>query len=332
MMNSLFDVLQGNKLKNALIIKETSSMDQSIKLMKEALQEKSGFDIERLERDLKYLEVGNYGEQQILYELKNSQIPMIVIRDLCLVYEDNKAQIDFLIITGSSYYLLECKNLYGNIEINSRGDFIRTVFENGNYKKEGMYSPITQNQRHLNVLKEMRIADMTNPIQKLLFTKGFESIHVPLVVLTNAKTVVNMRYAKKEVKEQVIRVDQLVEFIRKREKTIERCFNDEDLNKLGQYFLSKHQNNNIDILGKYKIEIEETIDENHPMYQALKQYRLIKCREENIKAYYIFNNKQLEQIIRIEPKSIEDLKQVNGFGLKQIEKYGKDIIEIVNKR
>ena len=57
----------------------------------------------------------------------------------------------------------------------------------------------------------------------------------------------------------------------------------------------------------------------------------MKCREENIKAYYIFNNKQLEQIVRLNPQSIEDLKLVDGLSLKQIEKYGNDILNIIHK-
>ena len=154
--------------------------------------------------------------------------------------KENKYEIDFIIITGSTVYLLECKNLYGNIEINSSGDFIRTLYENGKYRKEGIYSPITQNQRHLKVLKDMRLADISNPIQKVLFSKMFENNYKSLVVLTNPKTVVNMKYAKKEIKEQVVRADQLVEYIRNREKNLDRVLSDDELNKFGQYFLKRN--------------------------------------------------------------------------------------------
>lgn len=66
------------------------------------------------------------------------------------------AQIDFLVITNKLNFVIECKNLFGNIEINSKGDFIRTI-QYGNKKyKEGIYSPITQNERHLAVLKERK--------------------------------------------------------------------------------------------------------------------------------------------------------------------------------
>lgn len=38
---------------------------------------------------------------------------------------------------------IECKNLYGNIEVDSQGNFTRTVSYGKYYKKEGIYSPIT---------------------------------------------------------------------------------------------------------------------------------------------------------------------------------------------
>ena len=44
---------------------------------------------------------------------------------------------------------------------------------------------------------------------------SFSSFHKSLVVLANEKTYLNDRYAKKEVKEQVIRADQLIATIRR---------------------------------------------------------------------------------------------------------------------
>lgn len=331
MLNSLFDYLDGNRMTNALIVKETSSMDIQIEQMKNAINTETGYDVQKLERDLRFLEIGNQGEKQILFELKNSHMPMIVFRDLNIEFNDKKAQIDYLVITRNNYYWIECKNLYGDIEINSQGNFIRTVYENGKKKKVGMYSPITQNVRHIQLVKEMRLADGNGFIRKALFNAGFDKYNISLVVLTNPKTVVNMRYAKKEVRDQVIRVDQLIDVIKKREaKEDVSAFNDKTLADLGQYFLSKHHEEEIDYLAKYRVEVPEevVIDENSPVYQALKKYRLEQSRKENIKAYYIFNNKQLEEIIKLNPKCTEDLLKVSGFNQSRIDKYGEEILKV----
>ena len=75
---------------------------------------------------------------------------LVVLQDICIRAKDGrKAQIDFVIVTSKLMILLECKNLVGNIEIDSKGNFIRTIQYGKRYWKEGIYSPITQNERHM---------------------------------------------------------------------------------------------------------------------------------------------------------------------------------------
>ena len=68
------------------------------------------------------------------------------------------------------------------------------------------------------------------------------------------------------------------------------------------------------------------------LFDELKSYRLKMSRQENIKPYYIYNDKQLTELINKSPKSIDELKQISGFGEKKAEKYGNDIISILLKR
>jgi superfamily II DNA helicase RecQ len=65
------------------------------------------------------------------------------------------------------------------------------------------------------------------------------------------------------------------------------------------------------------------------IYKELKEYRLKKSREEKVKPYFLYNNQELEAIIEVKPKTIEELKTIKGFGNVKCEKYGVDIIEIV---
>ncbi|MCD7837096.1 MAG: hypothetical protein LUG83_10755, partial [Lachnospiraceae bacterium] len=64
--------------------------------------------------------------------------------------------------------------MIGDIEINNRGDFIRSYNLFGKKVHEGIYSPITQNQRHIQVLKEIRLSEKTNIISKIMFEKYFD--------------------------------------------------------------------------------------------------------------------------------------------------------------
>ncbi|MFO8069397.1 MAG: HRDC domain-containing protein, partial [Alkalibacterium sp.] len=67
------------------------------------------------------------------------------------------------------------------------------------------------------------------------------------------------------------------------------------------------------------------------LFNQLKAFRLNKSREEEIKAYYIFSNKQLTALIDEMPKSKEELQSVDGFGKAKVEKYGDDIVSIIQK-
>jgi superfamily II DNA helicase RecQ len=60
-------------------------------------------------------------------------------------------------------------------------------------------------------------------------------------------------------------------------------------------------------------------------------YRLNKSREENIKPYYIYNDNQLKDLILKMLKNKEELKLVAGFGEKKSNKYGDDILKIMDK-
>ena len=56
--------------------------------------------------------------------------------------------------------------------------------------------------------------ETSNWLKGISIKYNFSSFYKPLVVLANPKTIVNDRYAKKEIKQQVIRADQLVATIK----------------------------------------------------------------------------------------------------------------------
>ena len=85
--------------------------------MNSLLSKATGSIKEKIEEQIKYAEAGLLGEKQIAFELKNSGIDMYVLHDIYLEKGDLSAQIDFLLITRRHLYVIECKNLFGNIEL-----------------------------------------------------------------------------------------------------------------------------------------------------------------------------------------------------------------------
>ncbi len=242
-----------DKLKEPVFLKDDNLAEKQLEELKKLAKKCSGELKEQIEQETKLLEAGIYGENTIKFELQNSHIPMYVLHDLFLEHNGLTAQIDYLIITRKIIFVLECKNLYGNIEINSNGDFIRS-FSYGKYnKKEGLYSPITQNKRHLDLMKEIRSGEITGFLAKKNFEKNFDSVYRSIVVLSNPKTVLNARYAKKDIKNQVIRADQLIEYINKANSQFDVMGrNDKELKEAAELWLSKHSIKHSDSIEKYR--------------------------------------------------------------------------------
>lgn len=292
---------------------------------------------------------------------------MYILHDIYLEAGGQSAQIDFLVVTRKRTYIIECKNLIGNIEINNEGNFIRTYEINGKRFKEGIYSPITQNQRHMSVIKELRLSTK-NIFTRRAFENNFNNNYKSLVVLANPKTYLNARFAKKEVKAQVIRADQLIECIRRMDN--EQCDYENTIDEmwdLAQFFFQNNRENKSDYLKKYEEmvsamqktgnsaaeEIESDKEKNakkesgnveqncngekneekckDELVKKLKDIRLKQSRLENIKPYYIFSDLQMENLIAQNPKTKEELLKVSGFGAKKAEKYGDEILKILEE-
>ena len=189
-----------------VILKEGSDAKEQLATLESLRETVPRSQRRRLDSDIRALKAGIVGEDRILFELRNSHLPFVVIHDLHLEFEGLTAQIDFLVLTRRRNFVLECKNLYGDISVNARGDFVRSF---GGRRREGIYSPITQNQRHLGLMKRINLSTK-GAIMSALLSPRFDDLYRGLVVLANPKTILHDRNAKKEVKQQLVRGDQLV--------------------------------------------------------------------------------------------------------------------------
>lgn len=310
-----------DKLKEPVIYKGSNKAVEELKQIQEYLKEHNDKELEKKARLIQY---GIDGEKSILFELKNSHFPMYVLHDVYMVDHDLSAQIDYIIITPSMVYFIECKNLIGTIMIDAMGNFTREYTYNGKRIKEGIYSPITQSQRHLDLYKSLR-AKRQGTVMKFIYDKTFSNNFKSLVVLANPKSILKSRYAPKEIKDKVIKADQLIDYIKRHEQSAFR--NQKDMIELADIFLSYHQDKEIQSIQK---EDNSVIEENNDsLIEQLKNYRLTKAKEKNLPPYYIFNDETLNEIISIKPQTIDELLTVKGFGQKKCEWYGNDILQII---
>lgn len=241
-----------------VIARESTNAKVYLEKLEELLPEAEDEVKEKMQREIAVTKAGIAGEANILFELKNSNMDLVILHDIYIETEEGQsAQIDFVVIAPKITYLIECKNLYGNIEINAKGDFIRNMQYGGKWHKEGIYSPITQNMRHMEILKEC-CAEKKNLIMGFGFRKYFDNFYKSLIVLANPKTVVNDRYAPKEIKNQVLRADQLVAVIKKMEADSgEIASSKKQMKERAESLLSKTSEKRKDYVEKYKKIIEK---------------------------------------------------------------------------
>lgn len=354
-----------DKLKEPVLFKDSDEMTKQMEFLKELQEKASGESRRLIEKDMRLLEYGRQGEEAVLFELMNSFMPMIILRDLHLQYEGLSAQIDFAVITRKVIFIIECKNLFGDLSVNEKGDFIRTLSFKGIKTREGIYSPVTQNKRHLDILKAIKISNQSSLIRRTMVEKYFHENHQSIIVLANNKTILSAGKADKDLRNQIIRNDQLITHMKKQIALSKNdASSDKTMTEQAGNLLKYHKPLERDYTAKYRIDLEKKEEEkpedtgatpekesrdwngnetagmaeekaqcgeHELLYERLKEYRLKKSREEGSKAYYLFTNAMLEELLEKRPKSLESLRQVSGFGELKVSRYGEDLIRILNE-
>ncbi|WP_255993904.1 NERD domain-containing protein [Clostridium perfringens] len=311
-----------------------------------------------IDRDIMYLTYGMEGEKNVSYEIKNSYIPMLALHDIRIEDGESVAQMDYILITKSFILVLETKALSGDITVNESGEFIR-YFKNKAgkvYRKEGIYSPVAQNERHVRILTEY--------LKKNKIIKKYPIYSC--VVIANSKSVINKYKAPKEIQSQIIKYDQLTSFIKEKlnyhkikqdfkfldkveysigkfllenNKPIEFDYykkyslSEEDFIKKDSEVCSEEKVNNDDVLlngedKSYEVKILNNKNEEE-LRRKLKQLRINFAIKEKLPPYCIFNDETLNDILDKMPKDKEELMKVKGLAKVKVNKYGEEILGVL---
>ena len=245
-----------DKVKGPIFLNENSGIKEDIEYL-ESIINKVPTDVKsEVEKELKNLSYGLKGEENIVYELKHCGIPMLIIQDLYLEHEGLNAQIDFLIITRCKYYIIESKNMYGDVVVCNTGDFIRKIGS----KSTKIYSPITQCERHLQIIKNIRLSEKNNILTKMLFNQNFENQYLAVVVMANHNGKINTRFAPKAIKKKIIGADQLIRYIKEKTNSKDSVA-EKTMESIANFFLSINKKNPKNYLNKYRDIILEDIVE-----------------------------------------------------------------------
>ena len=345
-MGFIFDFLDfllgtGKSLNEVVFINKVDKENNvQMKQLTDLLDKVGDNDKEKIENEIRKLKIGIEGEKKIEFELTSiHDTPLICLNDIRLEYNNEVAQMDFILVARSSIIVIESKELIGNISIDNEGNFTRTyqTYQNKIYKKEGMYSPIAQNDRHIEILKRMLV-------ENKVIGKDFP-IH-SLVVIANDKCIVDKKFAPKVIKELITKYDQLrykIQDILKNDVVYN--INDKDMKYIADYIYEKNKHIEYDYINKLGLKLKEEKPEiivdntnisevgNDDLYEELKKYRYEKAKEKNMlnKVGFIFSNEVLEELILKSPRTKEQFITIRGLGESKWEEYGEDIIKIISK-
>ena len=340
-LKNVFNILTDNReIKEPIIYKESNETSTFLKQLTDLKESNhANLDRKKVESHLKLFSIGQTGEKQVLFELQNAMLPFLVLHDIYIEFEDYKAQIDFIVITHKFILILEVKKLFGNIRVTDKGEFQRVVMKNNRVvNKEGMYSPINQVERHVAIL------------EKLLKSSGTIS-KCPIkyaVTFANPKTILDIsKSAPATIQSSIIRHDQIKSFIKKEleikspvmmldhslyqiadvilQNSKEKAFNVED------YTLPTSQSSQKDNLTNNRPVINNLLPTDQNLKMLLTDFRLKRSKGLNVKPYYIFTNKILDQLIEKKPLTPEQLLEIEGIGHKKVEEFGNDILSIIQR-
>ncbi|MGG3873983.1 HRDC domain-containing protein [Brevibacillus laterosporus] len=324
---SIFNKLFGQKrtIQSPTFVKDFSKDNPQLSALNELLNKVAdGEKKDYIERDIKSLTYGLAGENNVYFELKNSFLPILCLHDVRVEYEDYVAQLDFVVISNKFICILETKKLSGNISIDQEGNFVRTIkLRYGKEIIEGIYSPVTQNARHIDIIKHV-------------LSKELKISNIPilsLVVMANPKTIINKYSCPAEIENSIIKYDQIKATLEKYQNDKSNTYDlaEKDMYAISNLLVRLHTPKEMDFVAKYRFSKDDFQKRDETLLrEELKSYRLQTSREENIKAYYIFNNNEMEDMIAKYPRTKEELLTVKGFGQVKVEKYGERILNIFN--
>lgn len=331
-MGLIDNAIDAFRFKDTIFYKENSDLQDKYNALTKLKEEYPSN--ENILSELYIVKKGLEGENEKAYQLKKSNIGMYVLRDIKVKYEDLSAQIDYVVLTPVYTYFIECKNLVGNITVNEKGDFIRELTFNGSRIKKGMYSPLRQVEAQREVLRKIW-ESRTSALRKLLSSSNFNKYRKVLVVACNQDTILDTKKAPNDMKYKILRADSLI-------RQIEYDFNHRDKDE------SLFSKKNLEDAAKSYIEISYKEEINYYDYYKRKfcsnanivsdnlkarliKLRKVRSREMGLPAYYIYNNDELDKLVELRPKTIDELKSLNILTPVKIKTHGEVIIEEINK-
>ena len=66
-----------------------------------------------------------------------------------------------------------------------------------------------------------------------------------------------------------------------------------------------------------------------PLFKTVRAWRLERSKKEGIPPYVICNDRELAELVKSRPQTLEALAEIRGFGKGKLKKYGKELLALI---
>ncbi len=130
------------------------------------------------------------------------------------------------------------------------------------------------------------------------------------------------------------------------DEELQKFIKDKDVLSVREHFFLKHNTpylilvvtylpgtGDIVSAGKKKETWRESLsNEQLPLFDALREWRTERAKQDGVPPYVICTNQQLADMVAARPDSLAGLSKIHGFGKGKSEKYGKVILTMLSTK
>jgi ATP-dependent DNA helicase RecQ len=83
--------------------------------------------------------------------------------------------------------------------------------------------------------------------------------------------------------------------------------------------------------GAFAGAVTEAHDADPALLEDLRRWRYRKAQTLGVPAFMVLHNRVLEAIVRLSPRTLDELERVRGMGVYKIQQFGQEIIDVVQR-
>lgn len=202
------------------------------------LQKKDGKHDEEYDRAI----ANSLCERRIMESLLTLDMPMHILRDVNINYDGKSTRVNYMVFTRKMAFVIECDDIYNNIEIDPHGGFVRSSGDREHKNYEGVYYPMKKCKEHMDLIRKIKKDEMKGMSRFFQRIMHFDNWYKPVVVIADPYAAFSDIHAPKSFKQKVVRVDLLPAYIKNEyADSNEYLSDDKEMDEWSGQFLKMHK-------------------------------------------------------------------------------------------